>query len=89
MGLSITRNLSPRSPGRRGRPAVHTVDQASGPTALVPAQVETDLRQAKWQKIRNPSTISQVVPIGFHPYTLIQTNSEARDSKPSNPIQSR
>ena len=49
-------------------------NQSSGPSALVPPQLETDLRQAKWQKIRNPSTISQVVPIGFHPYTMIQTN---------------
>ena len=49
-------------------------DQSSGPSALVPPQLETDLRQAKWQRIRNPSTISQVVPIGFHPYTMIQTN---------------
>ena len=49
-------------------------NQSSGPEALVPPQLETDLRQAKWQKIRNPSTISQVVPIGFHPYTMIQTN---------------
>ena len=38
-------------------------NQNSGPSALVPPQLETDLRQAKWQKIRNPSTISQVVPI--------------------------
>ena len=58
-------------------------NQASGPTALVPAQVETDLRQAKWQKIRNPSTISQVVPIGFHPYTLIQTNGPATIGTPN------
>ena len=50
---------------------------ASGPNALVPAQLETDLRQAKWQKIRNPSTIAQVVPIGFHPYTMIQTHGPA------------
>ena len=48
-------------------------NQNSGPSALVPPQLETDLRQAKWQRIRNPSTISQVVPIGFHPYTMIQT----------------
>jgi len=49
-------------------------NQNSGPSDLVPPQLETDLRQAKWQKIRNPSTISQVVPIGFHPYTMVQTN---------------
>ena len=49
-------------------------NQSSGPNDLVPPQLETDLRQAKWQKIRNPSTIAQVVPIGFHPYTMIQTN---------------
>ena len=28
-------------------------NQGSGPTALVPPQLETDLRQTKWQKIRN------------------------------------
>ena len=49
-------------------------NQSSGPSDLVPAQPETDLRQAKWQKLRTPSTITQVVPIGFHPYTMIQTN---------------
>ena len=52
-------------------------NQASGPTALVLPQLETDLRQTKWQKIRNPPTTSTVVPIGFHPYTLIQTNGPA------------
>ena len=51
--------------------------QSSGPEDLVPPQLETNLRQAKWQKIRNPTTIAQVVPIGFHPYTLIQTNGPA------------
>ncbi|QNJ47549.1 capsid protein [Vingilotevirus gimli] len=49
----------------------------SGPSTLVPAQLETDLRQAKWQKIRNPPTTSLVVPIGFHPYTIIQTHGPA------------
>lgn len=57
--------------------------QSSGPAALVPPQVETDLRQAKWQKIRNPSTIAQVVPIGFHPYTLVQTNGPATLGTPN------
>ena len=52
-------------------------NQSSGPAALVPPQLETDLRQTKWQKIRNPPTTSLVVPIGFHPYTLIQTNGPA------------
>ena len=28
-------------------------NQSSGPNDLVPPQLETDLRQAKWQKIRN------------------------------------
>ena len=49
-------------------------NDSSGPLDLVPPQVEEALRQAKWQKIRNPSTIAQVVPIGFHPYTMIQTH---------------
>ena len=49
-------------------------NDSSGPLDLVPPQVEEALRQAKGQKIRNPSTIAQVVPIGFHPYTMIQTH---------------
>lgn len=52
-------------------------NQSSGPADLVPPQLETDLRQAKWQKVRNPPTTSLVVPIGFHPYTLVQTNGPA------------
>ena len=58
-------------------------NHASGPSALVPAQLETDLRQAKWQRIRNPSTIAKAVPIGFHPYTLIQTNGPATLGTPN------
>ena len=42
-------------------------NQSSGPSDLVPPQLETDLRQAKWQKIRTPPSTSLVVPIGFHP----------------------
>ena len=42
-------------------------NQSSGPEALVPPQLETDLRQTKWQKVRNPPSTSLVVPIGFHP----------------------
>ena len=38
-------------------------NQSSGPEALVPPQLETDLRQTKWQKVRNPPTTSLVVPI--------------------------
>ena len=52
-------------------------NQSSGPESLVPPQLEADLRQTKWQKIRNPPSTSLVVPIGFHPYTLIQTNGPA------------
>ena len=52
-------------------------NQSSSAESLVPPQLETDLRQTKWQKIRNPPTTSLVVPIGFHPYTLIQTNGPA------------
>ena len=43
------------------------------PASFVPAQLETDLRQAKWQKLRYPNSTSLVVPVGFHPYTMIQT----------------
>ena len=42
-------------------------------SSFVPAQLETDLRQAKWQKLRYPNSTSLVVPVGFHPYTMIQT----------------
>ena len=79
MGRAITGNsgtsFSYLTVGSRPFAAVQAPgNQGSGPTALVPAQLETDLRQTKWQKIRNPPTTSLVVPIGFHPYTLIQTN---------------
>ena len=59
----------------------------SGPSALVPPQREEDLRQAKWQKIRNPSTIAQVVPIGFHPYTMIQTHGPSTAGAANRPWQ--
>ena len=52
-------------------------NQSSGPESLVLPQLEADLRQTKWQKIRNPPSTSLVVPIGFHPYTPIQTNGPA------------
>ena len=42
-------------------------------SSFVPPQLETDLRQAKWQKLRYPNNTSLVVPVGFHPYTMIQT----------------
>ena len=48
--------------------------QNSGPSQLVPPQLETDLRQTKWQKVRYPNSTTLMVPIGFHPYTLVQTN---------------
>lgn len=82
MGRAITGNpgtsFSYLTVGSRPFAAVQAPgNQGSGPTALVPPQLETDLRQTKWQKIRNPPTTSLVVPIGFHPYTLIQTNGPA------------
>ena len=33
-------------------------NQSSGPESLVPPQLEADLRQTKWQKIRNPPSTS-------------------------------
>lgn len=39
----------------------------------VPPQLETDLRQTKWQRIHYPSTTTQRVTAGFHPYTMVGT----------------
>lgn len=45
----------------------------ANPFAFVPAQLETDLRQTRWQKVRYPGTTTNAVTMGFHPYTLVQT----------------
>ena len=45
--------------GSRPFAAVQTPgNQNSGPDALVPPQLESDLRQTKWQKVRNPPSTS-------------------------------
>lgn len=41
--------------------------------AYVPPQLETDLRQTKWQRVHYPSTTTQRVTAGFHPYTMVGT----------------
>ena len=60
--------------GSRPFAAVQTVSSpAPDPFTFVPAQLESDLRQTKWQKVRYPSTTSNVVAVGFYPYAMIQT----------------
>ena len=83
IGGNTGANFNYLTVGSRPFAAVQPPDQTSGPSSLVPPQLETDLRQAKWQKIRTPSTIAQVVPIGFHPYTMIQTNGPATIGMPN------
>ena len=60
--------------GSRPFAAVERVTGSSAsPLAFVPEQLEADLRQTKWQKVRYPSTTRNVVTVGFYPYTMIQT----------------
>nr|WPS96426.1 MAG: capsid protein [Cressdnaviricota sp.] len=60
--------------GSRPFAAVQTVTSSSAsPLAFVPEQLETALRQTKWQKVRYPNTTKNVVSLGFYPYTIVQT----------------
>lgn len=60
--------------GSRPFAAVQSVTSSSGnPLAFVPQQLETDLRQTKWQKVHYPNTTKNVVTMGFYPYTMVQT----------------
>lgn len=40
----------------------------------VPNQVETSLRQARWQRIVYPDTTTTGVRVGFRPYTMVATD---------------
>lgn len=51
-------------------------------TSFVPNQLETALRQTKWQKVLYPTTTSQRVKIGFHPYTMVTTNGPVGGTSP-------
>ena len=60
--------------GSRPFAAVQTVPTpAPDPFSFVTAQLENDLRQTKWQKVRYPGTTKNVVTVGFYPYTMVQT----------------
>lgn len=61
-----------------------TTSQNGLTTAFVPNQAETALRQTKWQKVLYPSTTSQRVKIGFHPYTMITTNGPVNQAVSGN-----
>ena len=87
IGGNTGANFNYLTVGSRPFAAIQAPKLSAGPNILVPPQLEADLRQAKWQKIRNPSTIAQVVPIGFHPYTIIQTNGPATIGTPNLPWQ--
>ena len=38
-----------------------------------PTALESELRQAKWQRFALPNTTTQVVTVGFYPYTMVGT----------------
>ncbi|BBF24950.1 putative capsid protein [Feline stool-associated circular virus KU8] len=59
--------------GSRPFAATQNARTTTGQDALMPAQTEEALRQAKWQRVRYPSTNTNVVPVGFHPYAIVQT----------------
>lgn len=50
------------------------------PLYYVPAKVENDLRQARWQKVRYPSAITRKVTAKFKPYTMIATYGPSSSS---------
>ncbi|UPW41356.1 capsid protein [Dipodfec virus UA06Rod_119] len=39
----------------------------------VPLAKESELRQARWQRLHYPNTTTQVVTVGFYPYTMVGT----------------
>lgn len=44
----------------------------SYPSGLwVPQATEAELRQSRWQRLHYPNTTTQVVTIGFYPYTMV------------------
>lgn len=40
------------------------------PADFVPPQLETDLRQTRWQRVLYPSAITQKIHLSFKPYTM-------------------
>lgn len=51
---------------------------SNSPASFVPPQLETNLRQTKWQRIHYPSTTTQRVTAGFYPYTMVGTFGPAQ-----------
>lgn len=49
------------------------VKNNSTPKDYVPYQFESDLRQARWQKVHYPSRITSKISMGFMPYTMVST----------------
>lgn len=64
--------------------ATGTTSQNALTTSFVPNQADTALRQTKWQKVLYPSTTSQRVKFGFHPYTMITTNGPVNQAVSGN-----
>jgi len=64
------------------RPFAATTRQVTTTTvsadALVPPQLETALRQSRWQKVRYPNTTTQRVRVGFKPYTMLGCQGPAQ-----------
>lgn len=50
------------------------VSETATPQQYVPPQYETDLRQARWQRVHYPSRITSKISMGFMPYTMIGTH---------------
>lgn len=50
-----------------------SITDTSADNAYVPRQTEEALRQVRWQTVKYPSTTSQRLRIGFHPYTMVGT----------------
>lgn len=46
--------------------------------SLVPPQLETALRQTRWQRVQYPSTTTQRVRVGFKPYTMLSAYGPAQ-----------
>lgn len=47
----------------------------------VPMAKEAELRQSRWQKMHYPNTTTQLVTIGFYPYTMVATLGPAELAK--------
>lgn len=53
------------------------VTGTSTPAEYVPPQFESDLRQARWQRVHYPSRITSKISMSFIPYTMVATNGPA------------